>query len=171
MTFVWLSHVYDKLFCVWLSVPSSASSALPWTHLPSVFSPCPWKAVCSLATLCLSDQVASAGTRSHCHLSRACPPLTPSFCLSLYLTHTPSLSSSHLALPASSSLRPLCGHHTPSVSTLFPPLSSLSPPRLFPLSLSSSVTLSLHFFYLFFPPCHLSSCHLFITRFLVYFLQ
>lgn len=46
---------------------------LPSTHLLFVSV----KAICSPPTLCLPDQVASATTQSHCHLSRNCAPLTP----------------------------------------------------------------------------------------------
>lgn len=134
MTFVWLSHVYDKLFCVCLSVPSSASSAPPWTYLPSVFSPCPWKAVCSLPTLCLSDQVASAGTWSHCHLSRACPPLTPSFSFSLPDTHSLLVVLSSRAPCLVLSSPSLWPSHTFTVYPFSAPFITSSP-RLFPLSL------------------------------------
>lgn len=113
---------------------------LPRTHLLSA------------STLCLSDQVTSAKTHSHCHLLRTYPLLTHH--LSLYLTHTFSLSSSHL-IPCSMLPRPvfdLCLDisHTYCLY-VFLCLHRFSL-HLFPLS-TSVKTLCMSFI---FSPCHLS---------------
>lgn len=112
---------------------------------------CPWKAICFPPTLWLSDQVTSAKTQSHCHLSRTCHPLTPNLSLSLPDTNSFLVVLSSRAPYLILSLTSLWPSHT----CLLVPLITFFL-RLFPLS----PTLALQFFNLLLP-CHLSSLLLF----------